>query len=96
MKVTELQTQAYELLMQNQKEILATAETEICVRTMSLERKKIAEETTLAGIYFSRYQFVEGREFSLLFDSPLEPELGLAIRFRNEKIDRFGTQDDVL
>lgn len=53
-------------------------------------------ETFPTEIFLTRDRFSDGTEFCIMFDSPVEPELGLAIRFRNEKIDHFGIQDDVL
>jgi len=47
-------------------------------------------------IYFPLDCFVENRVFCVLLVSPIEPELGLGIRFVDGFFQHFGTQDDVL
>jgi hypothetical protein len=51
---------------------------------------------SLTEVYFSRERTNGTTEFSFLFVSSMEPELGLAVRFVNGDLEYVGIQDEVL
>ena len=94
--ITKKQFEALELLVSNQNQILQSCELEMSTRLSSLGKSEFFDSTVLVGVFFSEDRYPEVAEFSFLFNSDAEPELGLAIQLFNGKIVHFGTQDDVL
>lgn len=90
--ISELQAAAFENFINHAAELMRLCDQEL---RHQLEEEN-ARVTFPTEIFLTRDRFFDGTEICIMFDSPVEPELGLAIRFRNEKIDHFGIQDDVL